>query len=401
MQLTRYVNGRFCTMHGKDYGLIENGEMQVADGRIQYIGTAELAPDNGGERIDLQGALITPGLIDCHTHLVYGGHRANEFEMRLNGASYADIAKAGGGIVSTVAATRAANVDTLFEQASKRLQHWLAEGVTTIEIKSGYGLDLASERKMLQVATRLGEQHPISVRRTFLGAHAVPTEFAGKADHYLDYLIDEVLPTLHQEQLVDAVDVFCESIGFSWAQSERMLKAARRHSLPIKIHAEQLSNLQGAKKAAEMDALSADHLEFLDPNDVPTLAKHGTVAVLLPAAFYFLRETQLPPMEALRQHKVPIALASDSNPGSSPAESLLLMLNMACTLFRMTPLEALQGVTIHAAKALGAVDEIGSLERGKFADFAAFDCQHPAELSYRIGANPCVGRSYRGAFSWR
>nr|WP_211342564.1 imidazolonepropionase [Permianibacter aggregans] len=388
-------------MQGKDYGLVENGEMQVADGRIQYIGAAKMAPDNGGERIDLQGALITPGLIDCHTHLVYGGHRANEFEMRLNGASYADIAKAGGGIVSTVAATRAASVEILFEQASKRLKHWLAEGVTTIEIKSGYGLDLASERKMLQVATRLGEQHPISVRRTFLGAHAVPPEFAGKADQYLDYLIDEVLPTLHQERLVDAVDVFCESIGFSWAQSERMLEAARRLSLPIKIHAEQLSNLQGAKKAAEMDALSADHLEFLNPVDVPTLAKHGTVAVLLPAAFYFLRETKLPPMEALRQHKVPIALASDSNPGSSPAESLLLMLNMACTLFRMTPLEALQGVTIHAAKALGAANEIGSLERGKFADFAVFDCQHPAELSYRIGANSCIGRGYRGAFSWR
>lgn len=400
MQLTRYVNGRFCTMQDKDYGLVENGEMQVADGRIQYIGAAELAPDNGGERIDLQGALVTPGLIDCHTHLVYGGHRANEFEMRLNGASYADIAKAGGGIVSTVAATRAASVDTLFEQASKRLQHWLAEGVTTIEIKSGYGLDLASERKMLQVATRLGEQHKISVRRTFLGAHAVPPEFAGKADQYLDYLIDEVLPTLHQERLVDAVDVFCESIGFSWVQSERMLETACRLSLPIKIHAEQLSNLQGAKKAAEMNALSADHLEFLDPVDVPMLAKHGTVAVLLPAAFYFLRETQLPPMEALRQHKVPIALASDSNPGSSPAESLLLMLNMACTLFRMTPLEALQGVTIHAAKALGAANEIGSLEHGKFADFAVFDCQHPAELSYRIGANPCIGRGYRGMFSW-
>ncbi len=396
MAICRFENLTACTMQGHDYGVIADAVILVENGRIIWIGKRHdcaIAHDSVQE---LQGKLVTPGLIDCHTHIVYGGHRANEFEQRLNGASYADIANAGGGILSTVRATRAATENELLQQSLYRAERLMADGVTTIEIKSGYGLDAENELKMLRVARQIGQQRPVNVQTTFLGAHALPPEFAQRSDDYIDFLCNDVLPRAQAQKYVDAVDVFCEKIGFSLAQSTRMLQCARALGLPIKIHAEQLSDLKSTKMAAELGALSSDHIEFLAPEDVPVMKQHGTVAVLLPGAFYFLRETQLPPIAALREHGVPIAIASDSNPGSSPAYSLLLMLNMACTLFRLTPLEALQGVTINAARALGLHADRGTLETGKRADFAIFSIDHPAELSYRLGDRCCVGRVVGG-----
>ncbi|AOZ07418.1 imidazolonepropionase [Cupriavidus malaysiensis] len=369
---------------------IRDGALVVQDGRIAWLGTAAALPRAfaGLTRHDAGQAWITPGLVDCHTHLVYGGQRADEFAMRLAGADYAEIARAGGGIVSTVRATREATEDELFAQSAARLQPLLAEGVTALEIKSGYGLSLEAERKQLRVARRLGEACGVSVHTTFLGAHALPPEYAGRADDYIALVCDTMLPALAAEGLVDAVDAFCESIGFSPAQTERVFAAAARHGLPVKLHAEQLSNLGGAALAARHRALSADHLEHLDEAGVAAMAEAGTVAVLLPGAYYFLRDTHLPPIDALRRHGVPIAVSTDHNPGTSPVTSLLLMMNMACTLFRMTVPEALAGVTVHAARALGAADRHGLLAPGRVADFALWRIGTPAELAYWFGRNP-------------
>jgi imidazolonepropionase len=338
--------------------------------------------------------LVTPGLIDCHTHLVYGGDRAHEFELRLNGASYEDIAKRGGGIASTVQATRNATPEQLKAQSTVRLKQLLSEGVTTLEIKSGYGLALESERKMLQVARALVEDFAVDVRTTFLGAHALPPEFAGQPEAYVDEVL-RMLPELCTEGLVDAADGFCERIAFSPAQIRRVFEAAAGLGLPVKLHAEQLSDSGGAALAASFKALSCDHLEWLSEAGAQAMAQVGTVAVLLPGAFYFLRETRLPPVELLRSRGVPIAIATDCNPGSSPCTSLLLMLNMACTLFRLTPEEALAGVTRHAAKALGLADR-GELAAGKRADFVLWNVKRPAQLSYGLGANPCLQTVYQG-----
>ncbi|HMB77577.1 MAG TPA: imidazolonepropionase, partial [Kiloniellaceae bacterium] len=335
----------------------------------------------------LEGRWITPGLIDCHTHLVYGGDRAGEFEQRLQGVSYADIARAGGGIKSTVTATRSADRSSLLADAKGRAEALLSEGVTTIEIKSGYGLDLDNELKQLWAARRLGALLPVTVRTTFLGAHALPPEAEGDSDGYIDRVV-EMLPQVKSSGLADAVDAFCENIAFSPEQTARVFEAARRLGLPVKLHADQLSDSGGAALAAKFQALSADHLEYTSEAGVAAMAEAGTVAVLLPGAFYFLRETKLPPLEAFRAAGVPIAIASDSNPGSSPVTSLLLMLNMACTLFRMTPEEALAGVTREAARALGLARSHGTLELGKAADFAIWEIDRPAELAYRIGFNP-------------
>ncbi|CAG2149165.1 Imidazolonepropionase [Cupriavidus campinensis] len=376
---------------GQDTAL-RDGAIVVADGRIVWLGTHAALPDTYRHlpRHDAGGAWITPGLVDCHTHLVYGGQRADEFAMRLAGASYEEIARAGGGIVSTVRATREADEDTLFAQAAGRLRPLLAEGVTAIEIKSGYGLSLDAERKQLRVARRLGTAFGVTVHTTFLGAHALPPEYAGRADDYIDLVCDTMLPALAGEGLVDAVDAFCEGIGFSPAQTRRVFEAAARHGLPVKLHAEQLSNLGGAALAASHQALSADHLEHLDEAGVRAMAAAGTVAVLLPGAYYFLRDTHLPPLALLREHGVRIALATDHNPGTSPTTSLLLMMNMACTLFRMTVPEVLAGVTTHAAHALGAADRHGTLAAGRVADFVLWQVATPAELAYWFGRNPCA-----------
>ena len=371
------------------YGVIENGAVGVNDGLISYIGTSNPELD-AKEAIDAQGQWLTPGLIDCHTHLVYGGNRANEFEMRLNGVAYEEIAKAGGGIISSVKATREATEEELFQSAAKRLKSFIDEGVTTIEIKSGYGLDTDNEIKMLKVAKRLDQEFPIRVSTTFLGAHALPPEFKDNSDGYIDLVCNDMIPKIAELGLADCVDAFCENIGFSYEQTERVFKAAQKHGLKVKLHAEQLSDQSGAGLAADYQALSADHLEYLSQDSIDKMAKSDTVAVLLPGAFYFLRETKLPPMDELRQAGVPIAVASDSNPGTSPAQSLLLMLNMACTLFRMTPLEALQGVTINAAKALGLEDNVGSIEIGKKAELALWDIDHPNQLSYQLGGNNLI-----------
>ncbi len=392
-----WYGARLATMalRGAAYGAIEDAAIAVADGRIAWLGpNAELpaAPaDCAAEAHDVGGRWITPGLIDCHSHIVYGGGRAAEFELRLDGASYEAISRAGGGIRSTVAATRAANEEDLFASAASRLADLIAEGVTTIEIKSGYGLDVETEVKMLRVARRLGDALPLTVKTSFLGAHAVPPEYEGRSGDYIDFVCLEALPAAHAEGLVDAVDGFCETIGFTTKQTERLFVAARALDLPVKLHAEQLSDQGGAKLAARYGALSADHLEFLSDDGVEAMAAAGTVAVLLPGAFYFLRETKLPPIDSFRAAGVPIAIATDSNPGSSPVTSLLLMLNMACTLFRMTPEEALAGVTRNAAQALGMAESHGTLEVGKAADFVIWDIERPAELAYRIGANPCRG----------
>ena len=380
------------------YGLIDDAALVVDGSMLRWVGPRRDLPADLLNRCthqhDAAGALITPGLIDCHTHLVYGGDRSHEFELRLNGASYEEIAQSGGGIVSTVLATRTASPEALTAQAQRRLQQLLAEGVTTLEIKSGYGLDLAQERKCLQVARTLGQSNAVAIRTTFLGAHAVPSEFAGRTDDYLDEVL-RMLPVLHAEGLVDAVDAFCERIAFSPAHITRLFDAARALGLPMKLHAEQLSDSGGAQLAARFGATSCDHLEWLSDAGAAAMAAVHSVAVLLPGAFYFLRETKLPPVDLLRCHQVPIAIATDSNPGSSPCTSLLLMLNMACTLFRLTPEEALAGVTRHAAQALGLTDR-GVLAPGLRADFVLWDVQRPAQLSYALGANPCRQTIFNG-----
>ncbi|SDY54826.1 imidazolonepropionase [Pseudomonas salomonii] len=371
--------------HGK-YSIIEDAAMVTANSLIEWIGPRSEVPTADYAQVhDLQGAWVTPGLIDCHTHTVFGGNRSGEFEQRLEGVSYAEIAAKGGGIASTVRATRAATEDELFASAEKRLRSLLRDGVTTVEIKSGYGLDLVNERKMLRVARRLGQVLPVSVRATCLAAHALPPEYKDRADDYIEHICAEMLPALAAEGLVDAVDAFCEYLAFSTEQVERVFKVAQQLGLPVKLHAEQLSSLHGSSLAARYHALSADHLEFMTEEDAIAMAASGTVAVLLPGAFYFLRETQLPPMDALRRHGVKIAIASDLNPGTSPALSVRLMLNMACTLFRMTPEEALAGATQHAATALGMGDTHGSLEVGKVADFVAWQIDRPADLAYWLG----------------
>lgn len=391
---TLWHNARLATLNplaGPDgWGLIERGAILTEGERIAWVGAlAELPADLKPARsVDLGGALVTPGLVDCHTHLVYGGHRAAEFEMRLNGASYEAIARAGGGIRSTVAATRQASEGELLQAATARAQALLAEGVTTLEIKSGYGLSLDAEARCLRVARALGQSLGVDVRTTFLGAHALPPEFDGQPDAYIDAVCDW-MPQLHAQGLVDAVDAFCENIGFTAAQTRRVFEAAQRLGLPVKLHAEQLSDQGGAALAASFGALSCDHLEHLSPAGIAAMRAAGTVAVLLPGAYYFLRETKRPPIDALRQAGVPMAISTDHNPGTSPGLSLLLMANMACTLFRLTPLEAVQGITMHAAQALGLHDR-GQLIAGQRADFVAWDLRHPNELAYWFGRNPCL-----------
>ena len=383
---TLWQHCHVATMANGKYSIIEDAAMVTAGSLIEWVGPRSQAPTADYAQVhDLQGAWVTPGLIDCHTHTVFGGNRSGEFEQRLEGVSYAEIAAKGGGIASTVRATRAASEDELFLSAEKRLRSLLRDGVTTVEIKSGYGLDLANERKMLRVARRLGEALPVSVRATCLAAHALPPEYKDRADDYIEHICSQMLPALAAEGLVDAVDAFCEYLAFSPEQVERVFKVAQQLGLPVKLHAEQLSSLHGSSLAARYHALSADHLEFMTEEDAIAMAAAGTVAVLLPGAFYFLRETQLPPMEALRKHGVKIAIASDLNPGTSPVLSLRLMLNMACTLLRMTPEEALAGATQHAATALGLGDTHGSLEVGKVADFVAWQIDRPADLAYWLG----------------
>jgi imidazolonepropionase len=380
------------------YGLIENGAIVTEGERIVWVGRSDALPAfASGDTLDVGGRLITPGLIDCHTHVVFAGDRAREFEMRLEGASYADVARAGGGILSTVRATRSADEEALLAQALVRVDRMIAEGVTCIEVKSGYGLDMDTELRMLRVARRIGAMRRVRVLTSFLGAHAIPAEFAGRADAYIDACVRPALRAACEAGLVDAVDGFCEGIAFSPDQIARVFADARALCLPVKLHAEQLSNLHGAALAARHGALSADHLEYLDENGAKTLAAAGTVAVLLPGAFYALRETQAPPIDILRHHGVRMAVATDCNPGSSPMTSLTLAMNMACVLFRLTPVEALQGVTINAAAALGVAD-CGRIEPGQRADLAIWDARHPAELSYRIGATPLHARMFGGEF---
>jgi imidazolonepropionase len=384
-----WVNENLATM-AEGYGAIEDGALAIEGGRIAWIGKrAELPAMAVRETRDGGGRWMTPGLIDCHTHLVFGGERWREFALRLEGASYEEIARAGGGIVATVAATRAASEDALFASAAKRLRPFLAEGVTTVEVKSGYGLDLEAERKMLRVARRLGRELPVDVRTTFLGAHALPPEYKGRQSAYVDLVADTMIPPLAREGLVDAVDAFCEGIAFTPEETERVFKAAHAAGLPVKLHADQLTDSGGAALAASYEALSADHLECTTEAGIEAMAASGTVAVLLPGANYFLRESRKPPVELFRKQGVKMAIASNCNPGSAPALSLLLMLSMACTLFRLTPEEALAGVTRNAAKALG-LDDRGVLAAGKRADLVLWDVAHPAELSYWIGGNPCV-----------
>jgi len=379
-------------------GEVEDGVVAARDGRIVYAGPAREAPAglDAPDITDCEGRWITPGLIDCHTHLVHGGNRAHEFEQRLTGVSYEEIARAGGGIVSTMNATRAASEADLLASALPRLDALLNEGVTAVEIKSGYGLALEHEAKQLRVARELARQRPVAITTTFLGAHAVPPEFAGNADGYIEHVCAQMIPAIAREGLADAVDVFCEGIGFSTAQARRVLETARAHGLAVKMHAEQLSNLHGAQLAAELGALSADHLEHADEAAIAAMARAGTAAVLLPGAFYFVRETRLPPLDLLRRYRVPIALATDCNPGTSPLTSLLLVMNMAATLFRMTVEECLVGVTRAAALALGQADRIGTLEAGKQCDLAIWNIERPAELAYRMGFNPLHARIWRG-----
>ncbi|QUX93232.1 imidazolonepropionase [Marinomonas sp. A3A] len=388
-----------ATMEDGLYSVIENAAIGVVGGRIVWIGEAQelLNYDTRNEH-DLGGGWITPGLIDCHTHLVFGGNRAGEFEQRLNGVSYQEIAKQGGGIASSVKATRDASEVELIASASRRLKSLIADGVTTVEIKSGYGLSLDSELKMLSVATELGKQFPVTVKRTCLAAHAMPPEYDDK-DAYIDYLCDTVLPKVAELGVADAVDAFCEGIAFSTEQVARYFKTAELLGLPVKIHAEQLSSLGGTSMASSFKALSADHIEFIEESDVKAMAESGTVAVLLPGAFFTLKETQRPPIALLRQYGVPMAIATDANPGTSPALSLRLMMNMACTLFALTPEESLAGATIHAAKALGIADTHGSLEIGKVADFVCWDVESPGELSYWLGGNLVKNRIYEGKSS--
>ncbi|MCD0505423.1 imidazolonepropionase [Bordetella petrii] len=390
---TLIVNARLATFapgRTADYGVADDADaLAIVQGRIAWIGrAAELPAGSGvGATFDAGGQWLTPGLVDCHTHLVYAGSRAREFELRLNGASYEDISRAGGGIVSTVRATRAAGEAALADQSRPRLRALMREGVTTVEIKSGYGLERNAELAMLRAARRLGETEAVTVRTTFLGAHALPSEYAGRADAYIDAVCDDMLPAAAAAGLVDAVDAFCENIGFDTAQVERVFKAAAALGLPVKLHAEQLSNLGGSELVARCGGLSSDHLEHLDEAGARALAAAGAVAVLLPGAYYFLRDTNTPPIDLLRKHGVAMAVATDCNPGTSPFASLLLMLNMACTLFRMTPAEALNGVTHAAARALGMAGEIGSLEVGKRADLALWQVADLAELCYSYGTH--------------
>ena len=395
---TQWTNARLATMAGGGLGLVEDGTIAAHEGRILYAGpTAAAPPLTADKTIDCEGRWITPGLIDCHTHLIYAGDRAHEFELRLAGASYEEIARAGGGIVSTVHATRSASEDQLVSETLPRLDALLAEGVTTIEVKSGYGLTIDDETKMLKAAGRLAERRNVRVVRSFLGAHALPPEFADDAEAYITLVSEVMMPKLAEAGLVDAVDGFCEGIGFSPTQTERVFAAAAALGLPVKLHAEQLSNLHGAELAARCGALSADHLEHLDEAGVAAMAKAGTVATLLPGAFYFVRESKLPPIEALRAAGVPIAIATDCNPGTSPLTSLLLAMNMAATLFRLTVEECLLGVTRNAARALGLLQEIGTLEAGKACDLAIWDVGRPAELVYRMGFNPLHARVWSGS----
>jgi imidazolonepropionase len=397
-----WINCSIATMAAGPvaYGLLNDAAIAVKNGKVAWVGLrADLSKPCASLATvvhDLAGRCLTPGLIDCHTHLVYAGNRYREFDLRMQGQSYAEIARAGGGIRSTVAATREVSEQELFAQSVLRARALAAEGVTTVEIKSGYGLDLVTELKMLRVANQIGAELSLTVKKTFLGAHAVPAEFQGYADQYLDLVCHEMMPRIAKEKLADYVDVFCETIGFSLAQTERVFKAAQQYQLGIKCHAEQLSDLGGASLAAQYQALSADHLEYISADGVNALAQSGTVAVLLPGAFYFLREKQLPPVALLRASGVPMAVATDCNPGTSPVTSILLMLNMACVLFGLTPEEALSGVTRHAAAALGLQHSHGTLEIGKVADFAIWDVQHPAELVYFVGLNPLYDRVVAG-----
>ena len=393
---TIWENARLATLAG-GLGLVEGGVVAAEARRIVYAGPARDAPAfDAVKRIDCEGRWITPGLIDCHTHLVYGGDRAREFEMRLAGATYEEIARAGGGIASTVAATRAASEQELTRTALPRLDALIAEGATTVEIKSGYGLSMAEERKQLRAARALSTFRPIEIATTFLGAHALPPEAEGDKDSYIDRVCRVMIPAVAREGLADAVDAFLEGIAFSPEQVTRVFEAARAHGLRVKLHADQLSDLHGAALAARFGALSADHLEHTDEDGVAAMAKAGVAAVLLPGAFYFLRDTKLPPIAALRRYGVPIALATDCNPGTSPLTSLLLVMNMAATLFRLTVDECLAGVTRAAAQALGRIHDIGTLEVGKYCDLAIWNVEQPAELVYRMGFNPLYARVWRG-----
>jgi len=390
---TLFINVNIATMTdgANSYGAIENGALAISDGKIAWLGKACDLPIYDQESlniIDGFGKWLTPGLVDCHTHLVYGGNRANEFEMRLEGKSYQEIANAGGGIVSTVSATRKASEAELLASALPRLTALHHQGVTTLEIKSGYGLNTINEIKMLKVAGQLAEQLPVTIKRTFLGAHALPVEYKDKPNDYVELVCNEMIPLIAEDKLADAVDVFCEGIGFSVEQTERVFAAAQKYGLPVKVHAEQLSNLGGTALAAKYNALSSDHIEFLDEAGIKAMKEADMTAVLLPGAFYFLRETQLPPMDLLRKYAVPMAIATDANPGSSPINNIQLMLNMACTLFRLTPVEALAGVTCHGAKALGLSKNKGQLSLGFDADIALWNIDRPAELSYQFGVNP-------------
>ena len=378
-------------------GIVENGLIAACDGRIVYAGSeADASALDAPDVIDCAGRWITPGLVDCHTHIVHGGDRAHEFELRLAGATYEELARAGGGIVSTTRATRAATEDGLVASALPRVDALMAEGVTTMEVKSGYGLDRDAEMKSLRAARRLGEVRPLSIVTSFLGAHAMPPEAAGDKDAYITKVCDEMLPAVATAGLADAVDAFCDNIGFTPEQVTRVFEAAKALGLRVKLHAEQLSNQHGAALAARYGALSADHLEHIDEEGAMALARAGTVAVLLPGAFYFVRETQKPPVDLLRRHGVHIAIASDSNPGSCPLTSLLMTMNMAATLFRLTVDECLIGVTREAARALGRLDDVGTLEAGKSCDLAIWNIERPAELVYRMGFNPIHARVWRG-----
>lgn len=393
------INATLATMNGEPaYGLVKKGAVAIRAGRIAWAGPAHDLPGEYklDESRDLRGRLVTPALIDCHTHVVHGGNRAKEFEMRLEGASYEEVARAGGGIVSTVAATRKATQDQLLAGALSRVDALIAEGVSTIEIKSGYGLDIENELKMLRAAKAVAESRPVRVRTSYLGAHAVPPEYKGRADAYIDEVCIPGLEAAHAEGLVDAVDGFCEGIAFTPKQIARVFDKAKALGIATKLHAEQLSNLGGAQLAASYGALSSDHLEYANEADAAAMAKAGTVAVILPGAFYTLHETAAPPIDAFRSHGVAMAVATDCNPGSSPMSSLLLAMNMACTLFRMTPEEALAGVTRNAARALG-IDDAGQIKPGLRADLAVWDIEHPAELAYRIGFNPLWKRIFGGA----
>ena len=393
-------NARLATLNESlpGLGIVENGAIAVCDGRIAFAGPEAELPAGfaAAQGIDCEGRWITPGLVDCHTHLVHAGDRAHEFELRLGGASYEEIARAGGGIVSSVKALRAASEDDLVRQTLPRLDALIAEGVTTVELKSGYGLDTENELKSLRAARRMASERDITVRTTFLGAHALPPEMNGDKTAYIDTVVGDMLPAIAAEGLADAVDGFCEGIAFSTDEMARVFDAAKAHGLPVKLHADQLSNLHGAALAARYGALSADHLEYTDDAGAAAMAKAGTVAVILPGAFYFIRETKKPPVDIFRRHGVKMAVATDANPGTSPLTSLLLAMNMAATLFGMTVEECIAGVTREAARALGLIDEVGTLEAGKWADFALWDIGRPAELVYRMGFNPLFDRVYRG-----